>query len=162
MWILKGAKFSNFYQLKKKAIFIQIGATLLSMFTKPQAMTIMSSNRSTWVNRNVVCKSLNYSILPITQSTWVRTLDSCLDVSTSPLESFSFPFVKLGILYVATRTLNSSFILKSLSASMQSQMETLLKKPDSFVTCLSDTLPPHPPKKVMPQKCYGSSRGNSN
>ena len=162
MWILKGAKFSNFYQLKKKAIFIQIGATLLSMFTKPQAMTIMSSNRSTWVNRNVVCKSLNYSILPITQSTWVRTLDSCLDVSTSPLESCSFPFVKLGILYVATRTLNSSFILKPLSASMQSQMETLLKKPDSFVTCLSDTLPPHPPKKVMPQKCYGSSRGNSN
>ena len=162
MWILKGAKFSNFYQLKKKAIFIQIGATLLSMFTKPQAMTIMSSNRSTWVNRNVVCKSLNYSILPITQSTWVRTLDSCLDVSTSPLESCSFPFVKLGILYVATRTLNSSFILKSLSASIQSRMETSLKKPDSFVTCLSDTLPPHPPKKVMPQKCYGSSRGNSN
>ena len=47
MWILKGAKFSNFYQLKKKVIFIQTGATLLSMFTKPQAMTIMSSNRST-------------------------------------------------------------------------------------------------------------------
>ena len=158
----KRSKIQQFLSTEKNTIFIQIGATLLSMFTKSHTMTIMPSNRSTWVNRNVVCKSLNYSILPITQSTWVRTLDSCLDVSTSPLESCSFPFVKLGILYVATRTLNSSFILKSLSASMQSQMETLLKKPDSFVTCLSDTLPPHPPKKVMPQKCYGSSRGNSN
>ena len=47
MWILKGAKFSNFYELKKKLIFIQIGTTLLLMLTKPHTMTIMSSNRST-------------------------------------------------------------------------------------------------------------------
>ena len=47
MSILKGAKFSNFDELKKKLIFIQIGTTLLLMLTKPHTMTIMSSNIST-------------------------------------------------------------------------------------------------------------------
>ena len=106
MWILKGAKFSNFYEV----IFIQIGSTLLLMLTKPHTMTIMSSNRSTWVNGNVVCRSLNFLILPITRSTWIRTLENCLDVSTSPPESCFLPFVKHGILSVP-RALNSSFIL---------------------------------------------------
>ena len=128
LWILKGAKFSNFYELKKKLIFIQIGTTLLLMLTKPHTMTIMSSNRSTWVNGNVVCRSLNFLILPITRSTWIRTLESCLDVSTSPPESCLFLFVKLGILSVAPRVINSSFILKPRSTSIQSSMETLLKK----------------------------------
>ena len=158
----KRSKIQQFLSTEKKTIFIQIGTTLLSMLTKSHTKTIMSYNRSTWVNGNVVCRSLNYSILPITQSTWIRTLESCLDVSTSPLESCSFPFVKLGILYVATRALNSSFILKPRSASLQSQMEALLKKSDSFVIYLSDTLPPHLPEKLMPQKYYGSSRSNSN
>ena len=146
----KRSKIQQFLSTEKKTIFIQIGTTLLSMLTKSHTKTIMSYNRSTWVNGNVVCRSLNYSILPITQSTWICTLESCLDVSTSPLESCSFPFVKLGILYVATRPLNSSFILKPRSASIQSRMETLLKKTDSFVICLSGTLPPHPPKNL----CY--------
>ena len=146
----KRSKIQQFLSTEKKTIFIRIGTTLLSMLTKSHTKTIMSYNRSTWVNGNVVCKSLNYSILPITQSTWIRTLEGCLDVSTSPLESCSFPFVKLGILYVATRALISSFILKPRSASLQSRMETLLKKTYSFVICLSGTLPPHPPKNI----CY--------
>ena len=132
------------------------------MLTKSHIVTIMSSNRCAWFVGNVVCRRLNYSALPITQSTWICPLESCLDVSTSTPESCFFPFVKLGILYVATRALNSSFILKPRSASLQSQMETLLKKSDSFVIYLSDTLPPHLPEKLMPQKYYGSSRSNSN
>ena len=120
------------------------------MLTKSHIVTIMLSNRCAWFVGNVVCRRLNYSTLPITQSTWIRPLESCLDVSTSTPESCFFPFVKLGILYVATRALNSSFILKPRSASIQSRMETLLKKTDSFVICLSGTLPPHPPKNL----CY--------
>ena len=152
MWILKGEKFSNFYELKKKLMF---------MLTKPHTMTIMSSNRSTWGNGNVVCRRLNFLILPITHCTWIRTLESCLDISTSPSESCFFHFVKLGILSVAARALNSSFVLKPRSASIQSPMEILLKKPDSFVICLSDTLPPYPkdkkliaPAEVIPIKYF--------
>ena len=39
--------------------------------------------------------------------------------------------------------------LKPRSASIQSPMEHLLKKPDSFVIYLSDTLPPHPTDKKL-------------
>ena len=39
MWILKGAKFNNFYQLK--SIWIQNGTTILLMLTKPHTMTMM-------------------------------------------------------------------------------------------------------------------------
>ena len=106
------------------------------MLTKPHTMTIKSSNRSTLVNGNVVYRSLNFLTLPSACSTWIRTLDSYLNVSTSPTRKLLFPFVKLGILSVAPRALNSYFLLKSRSASIQSPVETLLKKPDSFVICL--------------------------
>ena len=39
MWILEGAKFSNFYQLK--SMLIQNGTTILFMLTKPHTMTVM-------------------------------------------------------------------------------------------------------------------------
>ena len=101
---------------ENKLMFIQNGTKLLLLLTKPHTMPIMSSNRSTWVNGNVVCRSLNFLILPITRSTWIYTLESCLDLSISPPESCFFPFVKLGILSVVPRALNSSFILKARSA----------------------------------------------
>ena len=42
---------------KKKLMLIQNGTTLLFVLTKPHTMTIMSPNRSTWVNGIVVCRS---------------------------------------------------------------------------------------------------------
>ena len=119
------------------------------MLTKPHIVIIMSSNRSTWVNGNVVCRSLNFLILAINSSTRIRTLESCLDISTSLPESCFFPFVKLGMLSIAPRALNSSFVLKSQSTSIEWPMETLLKKPDSLVIYLSDTRPPHPKDKKI-------------
>ena len=129
----------QFLQTKKKLMLIQNGTTLLFMLTKPHTMTIMPSNRSTWVNGNVVCRSLSFLILPITRSTRIRTIESCLDVSTSPPESCFF----------APSAPNSSFISKPQSASIQTPMETLLKKLDSFVICLSDTLPSHSKDKKL-------------
>ena len=102
MWILKGAKL-NFYELKKTNVDSKWNCTII-MLTKPHTMTIMSSNTSNWVNGNVVCRSLNFLILHITRSTWICTLDSCLDVFSSPPESCFFLFVKLGILKVTSAT----------------------------------------------------------
>ena len=101
-------------------MLIQNGTTLLIMMTKPCPMTIMSSDRSTWVDGNVVCRSLSFLILPITRSTWIQTLESCLDVSTSPPESCFVLFVKLGTLSAAPRSINSSFMLKAGSVGIQS------------------------------------------
>ena len=140
----KRSKIQQFLQTQKKLMLIQNGTTLLFMLTKPHAMTIISSNRSIWVNGNVACASLNFLILPITRSTWICTLESRLDESTSSSESCSFPFVKLGILRFASKALTSSFALKPRSASIQPTVETLMKKPDSLGICLSDTLPHHP------------------
>ena len=145
----KRSKIQQFLRTEKKLMLIQNGTTLLFILTKPHTMTIMSPNRSTWVNGNVVCRSLTFLILPITRSTWIRTFDSCLDLSTYQQKDVFFPFVKLGILSVAPRALNSSFILKPWYASIQSPMETLLEKHDSFVIYLSNTLPPHPKDKKL-------------
>ena len=83
----KRSKIQQFLRTEKKLMLIQNGTTLLFMLTKPHTMTIMSSNT---VNGTVVCRSLNFLILPITNSTWIHTLESCLDVSTSPPESSFF------------------------------------------------------------------------
>ena len=115
------------------------------MLTKPHTMAIMSSHRSTWVNGHVVSRSLNFLVLPITRSTWIRTLESCLDVSTSPPGSCFFPFVKLGILSVAPRAL----YIKPSICHYAITNGNLLKKSDSFVICLSDTLPSHPKDKKL-------------
>ena len=110
-------------------------------------MTIMSFNRSTWVNGNVVCRSLNfitstYNTFHMDLYTW--ELSWCIHF---PTRKVFFPFVKLGILSVALRALNSSFILKPWPASIQSPMKTLLKKLDSFVICVYQTLY-HPIPKI--------------
>ena len=61
---------------------------------------------------------------------------SGLDVSTSPTQGCFFLSVKLEILSVAQRTPNSYFISKPQSNSIQSPMETLVKKLGSLVICL--------------------------
>ena len=53
----------------KKLMLIQDGTKLLLMLTKPHTMTLISSNRSIFVNGSVVCRSLIFLILPKTCST---------------------------------------------------------------------------------------------
>ena len=115
----------------------------------PEIITITLSNNSTCCIGTVVCRYRNFFNRPITLSTCMVKLGSCLEVSTSHWDNFDFSFAKQGILRTAPADTISSWSLKPLSARTRSPKFNFLRNPDSKVVCLSDTCPPHSDERKL-------------
>ena len=117
--------------------------------THSEIIIITLSSKSTCCIRNVVCRYRNFFNRPITYSTCMRTLESCLEVSTSHWDNCDFPFVKQGILRTAPADALSSWRLKPLSARKRSPKVNFFRNPDCKVIYLSDARPNHPDERKL-------------
>lgn len=79
---------------------------------------------------------------PMTRSTCIITLASCLELSTSCWGNYTFPLVNAGIFKCAPNTARSSDTLKPLSAKITSPHSICSKKPHLQVIIFSETRPP--------------------
>ena len=117
--------------------------------THPEIIIITLSSKSTCCIGTVVCRYRNFFNRPITLSTCMRTLESCLEVSTSHWDNCDFPFVKQGILRTAPADALSSWRLKPLSARKRSPKVNFFRNPDCKVIYLSDARPNHPDERKL-------------